>query len=1777
QNSFTSDIVDIGGGGTFNNLGTYSKSGAATTSVGGIAFNNSGTVNVNAGTLDLNSLQGTGTLQIGAVGAAILNSTNSTVGILQHNGAGASSLNLGGFAITVSTDYNNANFGTGNAFNRRANVSTSGIGDRLIAAGNANQGVSGAGVVNGATTTPVLTIGNVHVGATTFAYNIDNTGSTGPALRGAIQTGVNGGNITDARLSGNGVTAGNWGALATGNSLARDVVLTVGTAGVYAPISGQAVSIVNNFDNTRSQVLTIASAAGAAAYNLAAAAAVTPNPVNLANQRVGGTASAALTVANTAPAGSFTEGLNASFGALSGSALSNGGAVNLLAGGASNNSAMAVRVEGSTAGAKTGTVQVNFASDGSGSSGLGITALPSQTISVNGNFYNAAVGSATPSPITIANQRVGGTGSQLLSVANTAAIGLFSEALNASFSAASGAATSNGGSLSNLIAGGTNAASMSVGVNTATAGAKAGTVTLAYLSDGTGSNGNSGLAAIAAGSQLINVSGSVFQIAQPAGLPASVNLGNFRAGTAQSQTVTLTNTDISPAGFQEGLNASIVGTTGAGTGSGALNNVAAGASGNLQIGVSGVAGANTGSVQVQLASNGSGTSGLGNLNLGGAQTVTVSGTGWRLASTNAQPATINFGNVLVGSTQAQFLNIQNTAIADGFSEGLDARFLAGGTTGAATNNGGSIGLLAAGASNNAAMSVGVSTATIGAKTGQVIVAYDSNGSGTSGLGITGLPSQNIGILANVEATVGTLAQPSAITPNPVNFGNFRVGAAGTGPVSLAIGNLATIGEGLNASIASGSAGFAATGSFISLAPGATNNSSLQVSFNGTGTAGAKSGTATVTLVSDGTFNGGTTTALPSQTVSMNAGVYNAAVGSTTPGLITIANQRVGGTGGQALTISNTAAAGAFSEALNASFGGSIGAVTFNGGSVSNLIAGGSNNAAMSVGVDATSAGAKSGSVTLAYQSDGTGSNGNSGLAAIAAGSQLINVSGSVFQIAQPTALPASLNLGNFRAGTAQSQTVTLTNTNISLAGFQEGLNASIVGSTGAGTGSGALNNVAAGASGNLQIGVTGAAGANTGSVQVQFASNGSGTSGLGNLNLGGAQTVTVSGTGWRLAQANAIGPINFGNVLAGSTQVRTVSISNLAAADGFSEALNAAFGSFGGSNAASFAGSGAINGLLAGNSDNATMVVTLNTSATGSKTANVQILLASNGTAIGNGLGITSLPTQVINLDGVITGTVGSLASAGLSPTTVNFGKFREGQVSSQTQQLTVSNLTSGPGEGLNASFGANTGGASNNAGSIAALATGASNNTAMSVTLNGLATAGAKSGTTALNFVSDGSFNAGVPTPLPSQSVAMSAEVYRLAQAGLPAVVNLAARRVGDAAAAGALTIANGAASDGFSEGLKATIGAAPTGFGVSGAAVTGLIAAGAAESRTVSLSTAAAGSFGGTVNVALVSNGAGSSGFGDLAIGSASVAVNGNVYTPAVAQLNTPTISFGIVHVGDVVAARNVSVTNAATPTALNDGLSASLGGASGPFLASGSVAAVTAGATEAVSLRVGLSTASAGIFSGSATASFASHNAEMADAALAPGTVTLTGQVNYFAELAVGKLAGAGALALALATNLFTLDFGTILLGSTDLSTELGIFNAAPGLADLLGGSFSFATGGSGSAFSFSGFNPFAGIAAGGHVGGLGIAFDSAALGSFSQSITIAGFGSNASGFLGALADTTLVLRGTVATATAVPEPATYAMIFTGLFALWATRRRGLRRAGQSGPLMTAARAA
>ena len=552
-NAFASFIEhNTGGPHNFNNIGTYNKQSNTITTVDlGVVFNNSGTLNLDAGTMRFfSSTQGpTGTVNV-ASGATYQHDANSTMGTLHTAG----NLNLGANTLTIFGDYDNANFGSGNAFNRRANVAVTGAGNRLIAAGDANQGISGAGVVNGNTAAPTLQIGNVHVGSTTYSYNIVNTGTTGPALRGAIQTSVNGGNITDPRLSGSGVTAGNWGPLATGGSLSRDVVVTVGAAGSLAPLTGQSVAIVNNFENTRSQVVTFGLAAGAAAYRLADPGIVAP--VAFGNVHVGDVVSRNLTISNLAPNDGFSERLNASFGSANDPRITFAGAVNGLGAGSSNTSGMTVGLNTAAAGGVNGAVVVNFASDGAGTSGLGVTALPSQSVGVTGTieatgsvFRLASASPAAPNPVSFGNVRVGSVAQQALTIANTAANDGFSERLNASIGGATAGVTA-AGSFSGLAPQASNSSSLVVGIDTASAGVRNGTATISLASDGTGT---SGLGVTPLTAQTVAVNGTVYRLANPTLAPPSLTLA-ARVGDA-APVASLSVANASPDAFTERLNA----------------------------------------------------------------------------------------------------------------------------------------------------------------------------------------------------------------------------------------------------------------------------------------------------------------------------------------------------------------------------------------------------------------------------------------------------------------------------------------------------------------------------------------------------------------------------------------------------------------------------------------------------------------------------------------------------------------------------------------------------------------------------------------------------------------------------------------------------------------------------------------------------------------------------------------------------------------------------------------------------------------------------------------------------------------------------------------------------------------------------------------------------------------------------------------------------------------------------------------------------------------------
>ncbi|MCZ8174757.1 MAG: choice-of-anchor D domain-containing protein, partial [Burkholderiaceae bacterium] len=908
--------TSLGSAGTVVGFGTVSP-----------AVANSGTVRAGGGTLTLAAgAQGAaGTVAVNP-GATLALGAASTAGNLLHNGT---LLALGASSITVFGDYDNAGFGVGNAFDRRANVSGSG---QILAAGSVQQQLGGADVSGGTTANATLALPTIRVGqgGISSSFTVLNAGSGSPSLRGAIVTT----GISNAGLSGSGVTAQNWGAIAQGGP-GQSFTVSFDPAFGQA-LSGQVLQLVNNFDNVAGQTLTITGQA----FNLAAASPATPNPVVLANQRVGGTLSQALAISNTAPASGFSESLNATIAA-SGTATA-GGSFSLLAAGATS-TALFVGVDTATAGAKSGVATITLASDGTGTSGFSPFALTAQTVDVSGSVYRlASASSVTPSPVVLANQRVGGTLSQALTFINTAAADGFSERLNATI-AASGTATA-GGSFSLLAAGATSTA-LFVGIDTTTAGAKGGVATITLASDGTGTSGFSPFALTA---QTVDVSGSVYRLASASAVtPSPVVLANQRVGGTLSQALTFINTAAAD-GFSERLNGSIS-ASGTVTAGGSFSLLAAGATSTaLFVGVdTATAGAKSGVATITLASDGTGTSGFSPLALT-AQTVDVSGSVYRLASASAvTPSPVVLADQRVGGTLRQSLTLGNTATADGFSERLSASLTALGDAVAT----GSISLLAAGSSSTA-LAVGIDATTAGAKSGSVLVTLASDGAGTSGFAPFALPSQSLTVTGNVYR----LAQP-VVDTTPLVLAS-RVGGptlqAGIGIVNVAPDAFT---ERLNARIAASPAG-TVPGADLVLNPGASGNLALTLP---TTTAGLFSGTVDVALVSSsaGTTSGAPDAPLGTTPVSFTGRVYAPAMAQVGALVVDFGIVRVGDTvAARSLSVGNTAT-GALTDTLRASLSGG-GAPFTAGGTVAGLAAGATDTTGLQVQLATGTAGVFSG-------------------------------------------------------------------------------------------------------------------------------------------------------------------------------------------------------------------------------------------------------------------------------------------------------------------------------------------------------------------------------------------------------------------------------------------------------------------------------------------------------------------------------------------------------------------------------------------------------------------------------------------------------------------------------------------------------------------------------------------------------------------------------------------------------------------------------------------------
>jgi hypothetical protein len=390
---------------------------------------------------------------------------------------------------------------------------------------------------------------------------------------------------------------------------------------------------------------------------------------------------------------------------------------------------------------------------------------------------------------------------------------------------------------------------------------------------------------------------------------------------------------------------------------------------------------------------------------------------------------------------------------------------------------------------------------------------------------------------------------------------------------------------------------------------------------------------------------------------------------------------------------------------------------------------------------------------------------------------------------------------------------------------------------------------------------------------------------------------------------------------------------------------------------------------------------------------------------------------------------------------------------------------------------------------------------------------------------------------------------------------VNLGAVRVGAAAPTGTVSITN-VATAAPQAALNASI--ASTTGPITGSGSFSLLNPGAtnASSLVVALNTGTAGNFtgaaAGKATISLVSDASNVGGCAPsctLDLGSQVVNVEGKVYTQAVGALVTGAVNFGVVRVGDTVAARDITINNTAAVTALNDTLRADLGGVSGPFGHAGGVAGIAAGGSGILS--VGLSTATAGVYTQSGTVGFTSQNADMADvAAGADAGLSVFAQVNNLANGDFDLLSGSGTLTQS-GTD-YVLDLGTLVLGSA-VSSMLQLDNEVTGPADDLSGLFDLA---SADDFSYGSWNPLLMLAAGQAGGAMSVNWLASALGSYSDTIVFNGLGTNASDSSGLAQTRRLTIRANVIDGGGggtVPVPGTLPLLLAAGAAAWLTRRR------------------
>ena len=879
---------------------------------------NHGLVLAEAGTLAVTVDGQSGTVQAGT-GATIQLTGNSDAAFLDL--AGGTLATGSGFDFTVDVDYTNSAFGNGNAFNGRANVTGGG---RILASGDVNQAIVGD-VSNGGTVAPSIRFVLREGESASAQYGVAITGTTGPTVRGAIQTGANGGDLFSvAGFDGDGPV--NFELAAGASTALRNVSFTAAGAGQ----SVAHINVTNNFDNVQDQLITVTA-------DVFRAAIADVQDSNVGFVRVGTSRVFGAAVSNLGAADGFTEDLVATVSGVTG----NLSAVNPGVGGslppipASGINAAFGQINVTAAGVQQGSVTFDLASGGAGTnSGLTALSLGSQTSTITAtgvDFANPTVQAS----LNFGNVLRNSSQEQGISVSNVVVSNAaFQDALNASFAAAGMPPTGIEallGSITGLGAGATDGTSMRIRLDTSATGAVSASVEVLLASDGT----TFGLGVTNLPSQFVNVLANVEalvgDLATPVIAPTTVDFGEFHIGAGtSSQAVSIANATA----IGEGLIVDV----GAPVGSFGLTSnvppvIAPGTTvaNALVVDIDrAVAGNQGGTVTLGLRSDGS-------FNMGtetdlGTQDITVLAKGFALAEGTVLPSSgMVAPAVHVGDVVGVAFDLANVGPATGgFTENLDASLtsVVGGLTGGVTG-------LGQGGVAIGAITGQFDTSTAGAKTLAAVVDFSSNGAGLNSLGVTDIADGAI----SVSTTVWNYAAGEASATN-LPLAARRVGDAAASAV-FGVSNVVPAGaftEGLDYTATGPASPFSASGATAASNLAAGNTGLVTVSLD-TATSGSFASAITLDYVSNGSNSGLASTDLGSESVAVSGNVYQVAEAQALDGtVVDFGVVRVGDTATLTRSIANVAT-GALVDTLVGSLSGPSAPFTADDGDLDIGIAG----------------------------------------------------------------------------------------------------------------------------------------------------------------------------------------------------------------------------------------------------------------------------------------------------------------------------------------------------------------------------------------------------------------------------------------------------------------------------------------------------------------------------------------------------------------------------------------------------------------------------------------------------------------------------------------------------------------------------------------------------------------------------------------------------------------------------------------------------------------------